>query len=243
MSSAGVWIDNANIDRSTVGFKDIERWITVATAAALLTYSLRHRSIAGLAAAVAATPLAFRGLAGRWPRSFADETETRRALGGDRGIHVRESVRIEKPLAEVYRFWRQFGNLPLFMLNLERVTELDEKRSHWIAKGPAGILVEWDAEIINEVENKVIGWQSLPESDVVTAGSVNFDAVRQGSETQISVHLQYAPPAGKLGAAVATIVGREPSQTIREDLRRLKQLLEAGEIPRTASTFEAGSRS
>jgi uncharacterized membrane protein len=152
------------------------------------------------------------------------------ALSGDRGIHVREAIRVEKSLAEVYRFWRQLENLPRFMTNLERVTDLGSGRSHWVAKGPAGMAVEWDAEILNEEENRLIAWRSLPGSDVVTAGSVNFDAARNGRHTQVTVHLQYAPPAGRLGALVATVVGREPSQTIREDMRRLKQLLEAGEI-------------
>ena len=87
--------------------------------------------------------------------------------------------------------------------------------------------VEWDAEIINEIENKVIGWRSLPGADVITAGSVNFQAVRGGAATQVYVHLQYAAPAGRVGALVASITGTEPSQSIREELGRLKQLLEA----------------
>jgi uncharacterized membrane protein len=116
------------------------------------------------------------------------------------------------------------------------VTEGADGRSHWVTSGPAGLAVEWDAEIINEVENKVLAWSSLPGSDVVTAGSVNFDAARCGRSTQVSVHLQYAPPAGKAGALVASLFGREPSQTIREDLRHFKQLLEAGEIPRATAT-------
>ena len=81
----------------------------------------------------------------------------------------------------------------------------------------------------------MIAWRSLPGSDVATAGSVNFDSVRGGRDTQVTVHLQYAPPAGRAGAFVATLFGREPSQTIREDLRRLKQMLEAGEIARAAA--------
>jgi len=89
--------------------------------------------------------------------------------------------------------------------------------------------VEWDAEIINEVENKVIGWRSLPGADVVTAGSVNFSSTPDGRGTDVSVHLQYEPPAGKAGAFVASLFGREPSQTIHEDLHRVKGLLEAGE--------------
>ena len=99
--------------------------------------------------------------------SIAQE-DTRTALGGERGVRVRDAVRLEKPLAEVYRFWRRLENLPQFMTHLERVTELGDGRSHWIAKGPAGVRVEWDAEIINEAENKVIGWRSIPGGDVVT---------------------------------------------------------------------------
>ena len=181
--------------------------------------------------------MAYRGLTGRCPVysalgvSTAEAQETRTALGGDRGIHVHEAVRLEKPLDEVYRFWRRFENLPRFMTYLTRVDDLGQGRSHWVAKGPAGVPVEWDAEIINEVENKVIGWRSLPGSQITTAGSVNFDTARNGQSTQVTVHLQYSPPAGRAGALVAQIFGREPSQTIREDLRRLKHLLEAGEIP------------
>jgi uncharacterized membrane protein len=107
----------------------------------------------------------------------------------------------------------------------------DEGISHWVAKGPAGVRVEWDARIINEVDNKVIGWQSLTGSSISTAGSVNFDEDPHG--TRVTVHLQYHPPGGKLGAAVAKIFGEEPNQTIREDLRRFKQLMETGEIPTT----------
>ena len=149
---------------------------------------------------------------------------------------MRESIRLEVTLEAVYRFWRRLENLPQFMTHLERVTETGDGKSHWVTSGPAGLAVEWDAEIINEVENQVIAWRSLPGSDVVTAGSVNFDAVRGGRSTQVRVHLHYAPPAGKAGALVASLFGREPSQTIREDLRHFKQLLEAGEIPRATAT-------
>jgi uncharacterized membrane protein len=126
------------------------------------------------------------------------------------------------------------------MAHLERVVDLGNGRSRWTAKGPAGTTVEWTAEIINEVENKVIGWRSLPDSDVVTAGSVNFDRARGGRSTQITVHLQSAPPGGRLGKIVAEIFGDEPAQAIREDLRRLKWLLEAGELPRATEDQQPG---
>src|SRR5205085_4024263 len=120
---------------------------------------------------------------------------------------------------------------PTFMEHLDSVAVREEGVSHWVATAPAGTHVSWDARIINEVENKVIGWQSLDGSTVATAGSVNFDETEHG--TRVRVHLQYSPPAGRVGAAIARLFGEEPNQTIREDLRRLKRLLETGEIPTT----------
>jgi uncharacterized membrane protein len=225
---------------------DLERWAGLAAATGLVAYGLSRRTVRSRWLAAAAAPFAYRVVAGHWPRFVngrPDERATTTALAGNRGVDVREAIRLEKPVTEVYRFWRRLENLPQFMSHLERVTELDDRRSHWTARGPAGMRVEWDAEIINEVPDKVIGWRSLADSDVVNAGSVNFDTVRAGRSTQVTVRLQYAPPAGRAGAFVATIFAQEPSQTIREDLRRLKQILEAGEIPRTAADQLEGHQS
>jgi len=167
---------------------------------------------------------------GRGTGIVADRaSDTRRRLGGRRGIHVDESVTINRPVNEVYRFWRNFENLPQFMQHLESVAVREAGISHWVAKGPGGRTVEWDARIINEVENKVIGWQSLEGSSIATAGSVHFDQTDRG--TRVHVKLQYSPPAGKLGAAFAWLTGEEPRIQVRDDLRRFKSLLEAGEIP------------
>ena len=212
----------------------LERVAALTTATAVVAYGLSRRSLPGVCLAAAATPIAYRGLAGDWPRTrngHSARATTRAALGGKRGVHVRESVRLEKPIDEVYRFWRNLENLSRFMNYLEEVRDLGNGRSRWVAKGPAGTRVEWEAEIINEIENKLIGWQSLPGGDVITAGSVNFDTARNGRSTQVSVHFQYEPPAGRAGSLLAMVFGREPSQTVREDLRRLRQLLEAGEFP------------
>jgi uncharacterized membrane protein len=215
----------------------VPRWASLGLVAAAVAFGWRRRTLSGVFLAIAAVPLAYRGWVGSWPRLRPIADDTRVALAGDRGIHVRESVRLEQPLADVYRFWRQLENLPRFMTHLESVADLGNGRSHWVARGPAGTLVEWDAEMINEVENKVIGWRSLPGADVVTAGSVTFTPVRGDRSTEVAVHLQYAPPAGRVGALVATLAGREPSRTIREDLRRFKQLLEAGEIARSSRSM------
>jgi uncharacterized membrane protein len=222
----------------TASLTDAEKWLLLGAGALLLAVGASRRSPIGAALAVSAAPLLYRGFTGRWPDALNGDPsgDTKQALSGNRGVHVRESVRLEVPVADVYRFWRRLDNLPRFMRHLERVTQTSDGRSHWVTSGPAGVAVEWDAEIINEIENEVLAWRSLPGSDVVTAGSVRFGGVRGGRTTQVSVNLQYAPPAGKAGALVASLFGREPSQTVREDLRQFRQLLEAGEVPRAAAT-------
>jgi uncharacterized membrane protein len=225
-------------DRST-SLADVENWLALGTGALLLVAGASRRSVLGACVAASSAPLLYRGLNGHWPdvlngQTYRDGTKT--ALGADGGVHVRESLRLEVPVADVYRFWRRLENLPQFMTHLTRVTETQGSNSHWVAEGPAGLAIEWEAELINEIENKLLAWRSLPGSDVATAGSVSFSTARGGRGTEVSVHLQYAPPAGKAGAFVASLFGREPTQTVREDLRHLKQLLEAGEIPRATST-------
>jgi uncharacterized membrane protein len=219
-------------DRINVG--NIERWLSTAAGGALAAWALKRRDTPAGGIALGAAALLYRGATGhchvyqalgvnhgdsRNVLRIADRnSDTRRQLGGERGIHVDESILVNRPIAEVYRFWRNFENLPRFMEHLDAVAVRDEG-------------VEWDARIINEVENQVIGWQSLAGSRVSTAGSVNFDETGHG--TSVRVHLQYNPPGGRLGAAVAWIFGEEPTQTVREDLRRFKRLLETGEIPTT----------
>jgi uncharacterized membrane protein len=231
-----------------VRLSGFERWGTATTAAALMVFGMRHRSAPGVLLLAAAIPLAYRGLAGDWPPVGSARHRARRdgageageALASGRGIDVREAVRLEKPRPEVFRFWRGFENLPRVMTNLHKVVDVGNGRSRWIAKGPAGVTVAWDAEIVNEVENEVIAWRSLPGADVVMAGSVRFNSVRLGRSTELLVHMRYAPLGGRAGALAAWVAGREPSQAIREDLRRLKQIVETGEIARTASQ-ESGS--
>lgn len=230
--------------RTNVG--RVERWLSMAAGSALAAYGLRRRDRQGGMAALAGAMLLYRGGTGycnvyralgitrggngRGSAAVADiGSDTRAQLGGRRGVHVEESVTINRPVGEVYRFWRNVENLPRFMEHLESVSQREGGISHWVAQGPAGMKVEWDARIINEIDDKVIGWQSLEGSSVATAGSVNFEETPRG--TVVRVHFQYSPPAGKLGAAIARLFGEEPNQTVREDLRRLKRLLETGEVP------------
>jgi uncharacterized membrane protein len=215
---------------------DWERVASIAAGAALIALASRREDGRGPALATAGGLLA-RGLTGYCPVSAlvgrdSTRSDTREALGGSRGIHVRETVTIAQPTDEVFAFWRDLRNLPQFMTHLERVEILDDQRSRWTARGPVRMQVTWDAEIINELPGELIAWRSLDDSDVASAGSVHFEPAPLGG-TRVLVHLQYQPPGGKLGAWFASLFGEEPGQQIRADLCRLKALLETGDVPTT----------
>ncbi len=217
----------------------VERWGSLAAGAALAAYGLGRRGSGGLVLAALGGLLLQRAITGHCHvyramgvNTAGDRSDTRRALGGRAGVHVDEAVTINRPIEELYYFWRNLENLPKFMRHLESVERITDTLSRWRAKGPAGTTVEWNAEIINEVRNQVIGWKSIEGSDVVSAGSVSFEDDGPGRGTRVRVRLQYSPPGGKLGAAVAKLFGRDAATEIREDLRRFKQLVETGEIAR-----------
>ena len=231
--------DDARV-RSGQNISDVERWLSMAAGTGLALYGLSRRKTAGWVLAALGGMLIRRGATGHCQtyEAFGVNTagtgeDSRRALGGQAGAHVQESVTINRPIEELYRFWRNLENLPQFMHHLESVERVTDTLSRWRAKGPGGTTVEWNAEIINEVPNQVIGWRSIEGSDVVSAGSVNFDDAGAGRGTRVTVHLQYSPPGGKVGAAVARLLGRDAATEIREDLRRFKQLVETGEVPST----------
>jgi uncharacterized membrane protein len=149
------------------------------------------------------------------------------------GVLARASITISQPRQKVYAFWRDFENLPRFMQHLVSVESRGGKHTHWVAAGPMGRKVEWDAEIINEFPGELIAWKSLPGADVDSAGSVVFSDAPGGRGTQVRVELQYNPPAGIAGAYIAKLFKCEPEQAIMEDLHRMKQFLETGEIAST----------
>lgn len=217
---------------------DVEKWLSMAAGTALALYGISRRRTAGWLMTALGGMLLERGATGhcRVYEAMGVNTagtgdDTRRALGGPGGVHVEESVVINRPIEQLYRFWRNLENLPQFMSHLESVERITDTLSRWRAKGPAGRQLEWNAEIINEVPNQVIGWRSIEGSDVVSAGSVNFDAVGPGVGTRVRVKLQYSPPGGRIGAAVARLFGRDAATEIRDDLQRFKRLLETGDVP------------
>lgn len=149
---------------------------------------------------------------------------------GTQGIHAKGTCVVNRPLEEVYNFWRNFQNLPRFMRHLESVEDLGDGRSHWVVKGPAGMKVEWDAMIVADVPGEVITWRSLENSDVDNAGAVRFEQAPGGRGTIVRVNFEYNPVGGVVGATVAKLFGEEPSQQLDDDLRRFKQVLEVGEV-------------
>jgi uncharacterized membrane protein len=221
---------------TTINLSEAERLASAVGGALLAAYGLAQRSKSGAMMAAAGGALIVRGATGFCPGYAAagidtSRSDTKSALAGSRGTPVETAVTIAKPHDELYRFWRNLENLSMFMPHLVSVKDLGDNRSHWIAKAPGGRTVEWDAEIINDDINELIGWRTLEGSDVVSAGSVRFKPTGKDGETLVKVHLQYDPPAGKVGATVAWLLGHDPSQTISEDLRRFKALMETGEVP------------
>lgn len=156
------------------------------------------------------------------------------------GILVESSLYVHKPVAELYDAWRDFTRLPRWMSHLESVEILDETRSRWTAKAPLGTTVAWNAEIIDDTPGERIAWKSVEPADIPNAGSVRF--VAKGDGAEVHVRLEYNPPGGTLGAAVAKLFGEEPKAQIREDLRRFKAWMETGEAPSTAGQPHGGVR-
>ena len=171
------------------------------------------------------------------PATFKDPNPSAAGLAidpDDSGDLIGRTVTINAPRQALYAFWRDFRNLPLFMENIESVQVFDERRSHWMVKGPVDSTVEWDSVIVEDIPGEAIAWSTTDEAEVPNRGRIEFRDTTNGSGTQVTVNIVYDPPVGKLGKAVAKLFGREPNIQARQDLRRFKQLMETGEIPSSA---------
>jgi len=203
-----------------------ERLVTLLAGAALLGYAWRSSSKRlGLASA----GLLLRGATGYCPAYAAmgvDHSDTKDALSGSRGVHVRESIVINASAEDLYRFWRQLDRLPEVMPHLEKVEQLDAKRSRWTAKAFDRMPVVWDAEVINEVPYETIGWKTVEGEKIQHAGSVTFKPAASGRGTEVRVHLQYAAPGGRAASWLAWLAGEDPAKLTHEGLRALKRRFE-----------------
>jgi len=150
---------------------------------------------------------------------------------------IASAVSINRPVAEVYAYFRDFANLPCFMENVISIEVTDEKTSHWTVKAPAGATVSWDARITQEEADRLIAWTSEPGAEVPNSGRVTFrDAGPRG--TVVTATIAYDPPGGVIGKVIAKMFQREPAIQARRDLARFKQLMEAGEIATPAMTLK-----
>jgi uncharacterized membrane protein len=155
-------------------------------------------------------------------------------------VHVKKAVIINRSPEEVYQFWHNFENLPRFMKYLESVEILGDKRSHWKAIAPGGKTVEWDAEILDDRPNTAIAWRSLEGSDIPNSGSVRFERAPGDRGTLVRVELKYTPPGGAISAQIAKLFGADPGQHVEHDLRRLKQIMETGEVVESDASIHPG---
>ena len=230
-------------ETSGVNVGETERLISGAAGAALVVLGLSRRSLPGVALAAVGGAMAYRGLSGHCSLYSALGIDTAHGETDgaapeeyfNRGLHFQQTFTISnKSPEELYTFWRDFTNLPQIFQHLESVTPIDDKRSHWVAKGPMGMKFEWDAEVINDEPNTTIAWRSLSDAQVDNAGSVRFvRAPGDDRGTELKVTMDYIPPAGAVGKALAAMLGQDPESLIREDLRRFKRVQETGEIPTT----------
>lgn len=231
------WSEERASESGNIG--EIQRLASAIAGAGLLVKGWRRRSLAGGALAFAGIGLLYRAASGYCPalgamgldmRGSQDTNRLgRRKVPSEQASKIRRSIEISRVPNELYKFWRAFDNLPRIMSHLQSVEVITDRLSHWVVKTMTGFpAVEWDAEIINDVENQRIGWRSLNDADVDHAGSVEFEPIGDGRSTRLTVTMQYAPIAGRLGTAVAKLLGEDPELKIAEDLQRFKESMEAG---------------
>ena len=200
----------------------------------LTLYGLTRRGVAKPVLSTAGMVLTARGLT---------NLDTRSILGlstGENGIRVNKAINIFAPIDEVYQFWRNFENFPLFMNHVKEIHTRGDV-SDWKVAGPVGSTVEFQSRVIQDSPNDVIAWETLPDSQVRSAGFVRFDENRDGS-TRVTVQMSYLPPAGVAGHAVAQLFGVDPRQAMHEDLIRLKTLLEEGKTSTDETKVEYSGR-
>ena len=195
---------------------DVMRWGAIIGGGALALLGLTRRSKSGVALAAAGGLLAYRGA------TLNPE---------DQEFYAESSFAIDCSLETAYQFWRDFENLPRFMRNLESVRVVDDRRSEWNAAGRLGKPIHWWAEIVDERPNEWIVWRSLPDSDFDCRGSVHFFPAVGNRGIIVTAVMQYRPPTGSAGKTIAAMLGKDPQFMLREDLRRFKALMEAGEVP------------
>jgi uncharacterized membrane protein len=226
-STYDVTASGKEAQRINVG--QMERVLCTAGGGALALYALNRLSKWHLGLALAGGALVYRGLTGHCPVYQATDFTTVNP-SQDAGLHLQKTITVYKPRDEVYQSWRHLENLPRVMPHLDSVQRLDNRRSHWVATGPFGINLVWDAELTEERPPEFMAWRSLPGTNPGHEGMVRFRQALDGRGTEIQVRMTYHPPGGVAGAALARVLKTVAVHNLQEDLRRFKQMLEAGEV-------------
>jgi uncharacterized membrane protein len=206
----------------------------------LAAYAIARSRWDSLIAGAAGAALVWRGYTGRCQCYAAfgintTEHNAATAVPAQHGVKIEKTIKINRSPEELYRFWRNLENLPQVMGHLKRVEPIDSQRSHWVAIGPFGNKVEWDAEIINERLDDLIAWRSLDGGQIDTAGSVHFNRTADGG-TELTLSMKYNPPAGRLGAHIADWLGYGLEHKLDDDLRRFKLTMESAAMERSTAT-------
>jgi uncharacterized membrane protein len=212
-----------------------ERGLSVTLGAAMLAFSAaRGRSLRSVVLAAAGAYLAHRGITGHcavYEGLEGDPDDEWHGGGRHDDASVEAAITIARPPEEVYAYWRALENAPRFMEAIESVEPRGAQRSRWRARGPAGERWEWEAEILEDRPNELLAWRSLPGSGFRHHGAVRFQPAPGGRGTEVRAAIELRPPGGAAGRAIARLSRRVPPLVVKEDLRRLKQILEAGETP------------
>jgi uncharacterized membrane protein len=182
----------------------------------LALYGLTRRSAVGMAVAGSCGALAYYGL---------------RSTTRSREYFARSSVLLSCSPSEAFTFWKEIENFPRFMRHIEAVTTSEEGNLRWAMRAPFGGHITWNTELVTERKNAFISWRSLPDSEVIVNGTVSFEAAAANRGTIVTVDVHYVPPTGAIGRMLAKVFEKGPNFLMRQDLRRLKALIETGETP------------
>jgi uncharacterized membrane protein len=224
-------MENSVRTRTPIDASDVEHIATLVTGGMLYLIGARKSGFPGMLFKVGGIAFLFRGQQGyrRLYNSVGIQLAEKPTGVGKQNVRVETEVVVCRPREELYRIWRNLENLPVFMDHLVTVVELNDTTSRWVARAPAGMVVTWDARIVNDVENELIAWETLEGSGVDNAGSVHFED-EGNSATRVRVVLRYDPPADLFGAFIAKVFGNDPQKEIEEDLQRFKRIMEVGSV-------------
>jgi uncharacterized membrane protein len=248
--------DTGVVERSGGGAVNVgpaERWASVLGGGILAGAALRKRGVGGALLGAVGAGLLLRGVTGHCPvygalgmdtahgRDGKGECETGRALDEVEGVRLEAVVKVNRDAADLYSFWRDFTHAPLFMERIRSVTPLGETRSRWVMDGPMGRSWEWESEVTGEREGEYIAWSSVEGSDLPNRGAVWFTPTAGGTQTEVRLVMEFDPPLGVIGQAMASAFHGFPQSMMQEDLRRFRQLAETGEIPALRGQIPGGT--